>query len=338
MNRDNKQTIINTGKWQDIFYNGKKNDQSPNKNKQTLDITTKRLPSQEHLKNQKSASNKNLNFKIKNSKPQEIQNFLDPDLTLSSSQIGPPFKSSTQIESDKNKEKFDNTTQSAIPSQEILKNQKTIPNAQDSTFPDPDLTLRSPIGPPSKSSTPQDPNSCEEPKKFTLAFSSQQTSPSLLSNEDSEGLQCTLLPQILSMEGEVPEQTQPQSPTILTRSHSLTRTTILVESSPDHKTPKRKRDDISFGSLLASECSRSKQEKVDDSTILGGTRTKQASEDEGRKHPSKVRLILRFVMVLGNFGNSLKCFPGPRGRGSNMRWREQLFMIYLSRFRGCFYF
>jgi hypothetical protein len=284
-NKNNKQTAINVGKWQDIFYNGKSNNgQHSNKNKQTLDSTTKSFSNHEHFKNLGTTSNKNFDQEIKTSKPQETQNFLDPDLTLCLP-IGPPFKSSTQIESDKNKEKFNNTTQN--PSKEILKNQKTIPNAEDSHFLDPDLTLRSPIGPPSKSSTPQGRNSGEEPKKFTLAFSPPPTSPSLLSNEDSEG--CTLLPQIISMEGEVPEETQPKSPTILTRSHSFTRTTILATASPDHRTPKRKRNNMSFGSLLASEDSNSKQVIVNDSAVLGEhLRTRLSSDDESRNQSSKV--------------------------------------------------
>ncbi|CAB4017272.1 Hypothetical predicted protein [Paramuricea clavata] len=286
-NKNNKQTTINVGKWQDIFYNGKSNnEQQSNKNKQTLGSTAKPFSNQEHFKNLRIASNKNFDQEIKNSKPQETQNFLDPDLTLCLP-IGPPFKSSTQIESDKNKEKFNNTTQN--PSKEILKNQKAIPNAEDGQFLDPDMTLRSPIGPPSKSSTPQGPSSGEQPKKFTLAFSPPPTSPSLLSNEDSERLRCTLLPQIISMEGEVPVETQPKSPTILTRSHSFTRTTILVAASPDLRTPKRKRNNMSFGSLLASESPGSKQVIVNDSAVLGehlGTRL--SSDDESRNQPSKM--------------------------------------------------
>jgi hypothetical protein len=294
LNKDGKQqTTISVGKWQNInnFYNAKNRDGLHGKNERSDDIGTKKFAGQEHSKNsknQKAAPNKiDSNLEVKSFKPPEIENVLDPNVTLPTP-IGPPFECSTQMESDKNRETYDDVTQFVIPSDEIWKSKKTIPSTDDSNFLDPDLTLRSPIGPPSKASTPQGPKSGEEPKKFTLAFSSPPTSPSLLGNEDSEGLRGTLLPQIPSMEGEVPEESQPRSPTILTRSHSLTRTTILVSSSPDQQTPKRKREDISFGSLLDLDGSRTKHGKIDDIKVLGETR--HGGENESEKH-SEVRLV-----------------------------------------------
>ena len=269
--KDGKHTAVNTEKYQNKYSNIKRNEQLFKENKHTLDTTGKDFSTQEHLNNRKTASNKNSNVGSKNSKPQGNQNFLDPDITLCLP-IGPPFKSSTQIES---KEKVNSTAHTGASTEEISKNQM-----QESQLLEPDLTLRSPIGPPSRSSTPQGPTSGEEPEKFTLARSPERNSPSILSNVDSEGLRCTLLPQILSMEGEVPEQTQPLSPTILTRSHSFTRTSVS-----DNRTPKRKRNDESFGSLLASK-------QVDDSTVLGEARTKLAGEHGNRNQCSKVSLIL----------------------------------------------
>ena len=285
LDKDSKLTTIRTGKWQDTFYTGKRHDELSNKNKQTVDISKTKF-CQAHLKNHRAASNNNFNLGMKNCRHQNFENFLDPNVTLSTP-IGPPLECSTQIKSSKNKEKFDNITQSIVPK---IKNKKTISNGDDINLLDPELTLRSPIGLPSKSSTPLDPKPDEEPKKFTLTFSPPQTSPSLLSNENNEGVQDALLPQILPMEGEVPEETQPLSPTILTRSHSLTRTTGLVASSPDrHRIPKRKWDDLSFGSLFGSDSSQ--EEKVDDDTALDKAKTRHPNQDEGRKHFKVRRLV-----------------------------------------------
>lgn len=167
-------------------------------------------------------------------------------------------------------------THTAVSTEEISKNY-----VQDSLLLDPDLTLRSPIGPPSKSSTPQGPASDEEPKEFTQAHSPEQKSPSILSNADIDGLVGKLLPQILAMEGEVVEETQPKSPTILTRSRSFTRTSVSDPVVERKSTPKRKRDDVSFGSLLASK-------QVDGSTVLDDTKTKLTGANENRNQCTKV--------------------------------------------------
>ena len=188
---------------------------------------------------------------------------MDPDITISWP-IG-PFKSSTQIEPE------EKLTHTAVSTEEISEN-----HVQDGLLLDPDLTLRSPIGPPSKSSTPQGPASGEEPKEFTMAHCPEQKSPSILRNADIDGLMGKLLPQILAMEGEVVEETQPKSPTILTRSRSFTRTSVS-----DDRTPKRKRDDVSFGSILASK-------QVDDSTVLDETKTRPTTANENGNQCSKV--------------------------------------------------
>ena len=246
----------------DNSNNRKRNERLFKGNKLTIDI--KAISTEGHSNLRKTDSNKNANLEIKNSKPHEDENFLDPDITISWP-IGHSFKSSTQIEL---KEKL---THTAVSTEEITKN-----HVQDSLLLDPDLTLRSPIGPPSTSSTPQGPASGEEPKEFTLAHSPEQKSQSILSNADVDGLMGKLLPEILAMEGEVVEETQPKSPTILTRSRSFTRTSVS-----DDRKPKRKRDDVSFGSLFASK-------QVDDSTVLNQTKTKPTGENENGNQCSKV--------------------------------------------------
>lgn len=269
--KDGKHTTTNVEKCQEYSSNRKRNEQLLKENKQTLDIIGEDFSAQEHLNDRKTVLNKNTNVQIKNSNPRGDQ-FLDPDISLCLP-IGQPFKSSTQIES---KERVNSAAHTGVSTQEISKNQM-----QENHFMDPDLTLRSPIGPPSRSSTPQGPTSGEEPKKFALSRSPERNSPSIVSNVDSEGLRCTLLPQLLSMEGEVPEQTQPQSPTILVRSDSFTRT-----SASDNRTPKRKRNDVSFGSVLACK-------EVEDSTVLGDARTKVAGESGNRNQSSKVSSQIR---------------------------------------------
>lgn len=126
--------------------------------------------------------------------------------------------------------------------------------AQNKNFLDPDLTLRSPIGPPSRASTPQDACSGEESRMFEdskLTVDFQQTSPSLIRTECVEDLRCTLLPRLLSVDGEIRESSEPQSPTIPTRSHSIMKN-MDNDVSPEIRNAKRKRSlDVTFGSLLA---------------------------------------------------------------------------------------
>lgn len=207
------------------------------------------------------------------------------------STIGPPSKTSTQMTQIKSVEnKLDNTTNAIFPSpvnEKLQRKSSSISGNTESNNLDPELTLGLLLSPPSKCSTPQGLCFDEEPKKFALAFSPPQTSPPILTGEDSEGLRCTRFSPIPLMEGEVPEQTQPQSPTILTRSHSVTRTIILAAASSEHRTPKRKRNDLSFGSILTSKSLGSKQ-VVNERSALGETITRIPSENESRKQLSNV--------------------------------------------------
>ncbi|XP_028405983.1 uncharacterized protein LOC114528523 [Dendronephthya gigantea] len=255
--------------------------QKQNKNDETLDPRKTTFSKEHDLGGQMGL--KNQSGKIKSYNILDIQTVLDASSSTPVS-IGSPAKTSTQIKSVENI--FDNTTQFIFPSQEnekFLRKSSSKSGTTDNSNLDPNLTLRLPLSPPSKCSTPQDLRFEEEPKKSPLAFSPTQTSPSILGGEDGEGLGGTFFSQIPLMEGEVPEQTVPQSPTIHTRSHSVTRTAILAATSPSPEQKKRKRSDISFGSILTSESLGSKQE-VNESSASGERRL--SSKSENRKKPS----------------------------------------------------
>lgn len=327
-----KQTAMkrtNVGKWENIFYGGETNG-TGRQNKQTHDISsTKSLTDQKNLKGNSSKDpKKSSHAKKKNSEVDEFQTqknpqsssdetssaikirsrelpglFFDPDETLAYP-IGPPGKSSTKLECTDNNS--NEKTEVTIPNETVLDNfdlkNKSQTILDDPSVLDPDLTVRSPIGPPSKSSTPRGSSYGVEASQCTLACSPQQYSPSILSDED---IRSAILPEELSMKGQVPEE-ETQSPTIVMRSHCLTKTTIAVTSSPDQKTPKRKADDLSFDSLLGSGGSKSKQGKLD-TTSVSESKIGLSREDARSKQLCKVKFTFHLNLYFSFSKASTSC-------------------------------
>ena len=155
--------------------------------------------------------------------------------------------------------KLDKSLKKSQPSE---KKSETIPGnntdkEKNEDFLDPNLTLRSPIGPPSRASTPQESSSGNERKNISFDNSNMTVgcdmsqSPLLLAELDMQDSKCSLLPCLVSLDGEIPEMSEPQSPTIPSRSHMISKHSKDTEVPLECKSTKRKRNlDMTFGSLL----------------------------------------------------------------------------------------
>ena len=166
---------------------------------------------------------------------------------------------------------------SEIISETILGNNTDKEKNED--FLDPNLTLRSPIGPPSRASTPQESCSGNERKNFNFENSNiavgchMSQSPSLLAELDMEDLKCSLLPRLVSLNGEIPEMSEPQSPTIPSRSHMISKNSQDTEVPLECKRTKRRRNlDMTFGSLLAEPENSDLRDNMSKARPSGGAR------------------------------------------------------------------